>query len=451
MAVPKHIDKMNQTVHISVPNTIIKKYWEDKLIDPFYISTYGATGEEYAPIIEVEAAKTPEHHSVTTYANQVTDSLPLQTIEPVQSVVMPKVELERNHRFHSKLNERYTFENFVVGNSNHASLAAAMAISENLGGLYNPLFIFGGVGLGKTHMMQAVGHAVLNKNPMSKIHFVTAEQFMNDFVESIRTNTMEDFRNYYRSLDLLMIDDAQFMAKKKKKAEEDDDESGIQTEFFNTFEALKTSGKQIILTSDRSPNQLKQYTDRLISRFNSGMTTDIKSPEYETKLAILLNKRKAEGLEDKLSDEILETIVARVSGSIRDLEGAFNTIHFQSVVLNNEVTLEFAEKLLSDNMDNSKKDGKISILSIQTEVSEYFGITVKDMKSKARRREISIPRQIAMFLVRDVLGESYPRIGQAFGGKDHSTVMHAEKNIRDKQLIDSKMKSDIESIRLGIF
>ena len=312
------------------------------------------------------------------------------------------------------LNPKYTFETFVVGNNNRFAHAAALAVGDNPAKTYNPLFIYGGVGLGKTHLMQAVGNRILQNNHSMNIVYVTSEKFTNHLINSIREGKNDPFRNKYRSADALLIDDIQFIAKKER----------VQEEFFHTFNTLYENGKQIIISSDKPPRDLPFLEDRLKSRFEWGLLADISCPDYETRVAILRKKALDESI--IIDDEILADIATKIDSNIRELEGVFNKIVARASLTHSPITIELAENVINEFI--SKKEKVISSDYIQETVAKYFSIDKREFAGEKRSNDIAFPRQIAMYLCREVANMSFPQIGIDFGKRDHSTVMHAYKN-----------------------
>lgn len=335
------------------------------------------------------------------------------------------------------LNEKYIFENFVQGPGNRWTLAAAVAVADKPGDTYNPLFIYGGAGLGKTHLMHAIGNEILKDNPTAKVKYVSSESFVNDYVNATRKNQMENFENTYRNLDLLLLDDVQFFS----------DKEGTKTEFFNTFNALYDKGAQIVLTSDRIPQELNNLEERLVSRFSWGLTTDITAPDYETRMAILLIKSESSHLE--FPSETLSYIAGQIDSNVRELEGALNRVEF--VAKANGITvvdIETASQALRSLKNATQQTlSNLTIKKIQDEVANYYHISFSDLVGPKRPKEIAFPRQIAMYLVRELLGTSLPAIGTAFGGRDHTTVMYAYRQISDKMKTDIEVQKDIDSIK----
>ncbi len=319
----------------------------------------------------------------------------------------------------TRLNPKYTFSEFVIGNSNRFAHAASLAVAEAPAKAYNPLFIYGGVGLGKTHLMHAIGNYIQNNNRQAKIVYVTSEKFTNELINSIKDNKNESFRNKYRTVDILLVDDIQFIAGKEK----------TQEEFFHTFNALHDANKQIILSSDRPPKEIPTLEDRLRSRFEWGLISDIQPPDYETRIAIL--KKKAEQESAEISNQIHEFIAQNIKSNIRELEGALTKIIAFAHLSNSEITMELAEEALKD-IIKTKKTQQLNYDMIKKVVAHYYNIKVNDLNSKRRTRAITYPRQIAMYLCRELTDMSLPKIGEVFGGRDHTTVMHAcDKIIND--------------------
>ncbi|NLB42004.1 MAG: chromosomal replication initiator protein DnaA [Clostridiales bacterium] len=332
-------------------------------------------------------------------------------------------------RVYGHLNPKYTFDTFVIGNSNRFAHAASLAVSESPAQAYNPLFIYGGVGLGKTHLMHAIGHAILSRNKKSKVLYVTSEKFTNELINSIQTNKNVEFRNRYRSVDVLLIDDIQFIAGKES----------TQEEFFHTFNTLHEANKQIIISSDRPPKEIPTLEERLRSRFEWGLITDIQPPDLETRIAILKKKADLENLE--VDDEVLAFVAKRIESNIRELEGALTRIIAYSSLIGSNLDVATADEALKDIITNSRPR-KITPELIQKVVAEHFQMKIEDMKSKKRNRPIAYPRQIAMYLCRDLTDMSLPKIGDVFGGRDHTTVIHA----CDK--ISTSMESDLQVKRV---
>jgi chromosomal replication initiator protein len=314
------------------------------------------------------------------------------------------------------LNEKYTFDRFVIGASNRFAHAAAFAVAEAPAKAYNPLFVYGGAGLGKTHLLQAVGHYTTNLYPGMKVRYVTSEQFTNEFIDAISNGRQVPFQRRYRDVDILLIDDIQFLATKER----------TQEEFFHTFNALHNAEKQIVISSDRPPKQIGQLEERLRTRFEMGLLTDIQPPDLETRLAILRKKSSQEHL--RVPDEVLELIASRISSNIRELEGALIRVTAFASLQGTTASLQLAQMVLKDLFpDTGNSDIGVSL--IMSETASYFGLTLDELCSTSRTRQLVTARQIAMYLTRELTDLSLPKIGQAFGGRDHTTVIHANNKI----------------------
>ena len=332
----------------------------------------------------------------------------------------------------TNLNPKYTFDTFVIGNSNRFAHAASVAVAESPSKAYNPLFIYGGVGLGKTHLMHAIGDYILQNNPKTKVVYVSSETFTNELINSIRDDRNVDFRNRYRTMDVLLIDDIQFIAGKER----------TQEEFFHTFNTLHESNKQIIISSDRPPKEIPTLEDRLRSRFEWGLIADIQPPDLETRIAILRKKAQMENIE--VPNEIMVHIAKKIQSNIRELEGALIRIIAYSSLTNNEITVELASEALKELF--STKARQLNVDLIKETISGQFNIKMEDFNSRKRTRAISYPRQIAMYLCRELTDLSLPKIGEEFGGRDHTTVLHAYDKITKDIEEDIAFKEKIEAI-----
>lgn len=330
--------------------------------------------------------------------------------------------------------DRYTFDTFVVGNSNKFAHAASLAVAETPGRTYNPLFIYGGVGLGKTHLMHAIGHYIKKNIQNIKIAYVTSEKFTNELIDSIKDKETVSFRNKYRKIDVLLIDDIQFLAGKER----------TQEEFFHTFNTLYESNKQIIISSDRPPKNIPTLEDRLRSRFEWGLITDIQPPDYETRVAILRKKAQLERLE--VPDETIYYIADKIQSNIRKLEGALNKVIAYASLNNITVSREIAEQVLKD-IISPEAPKKITIELVQRVVAEHYDLKVEDLKTKKRTRKVAFPRQIAMYLCRELVnGASLPKIGEAFGGRDHTTILHGCEKISAEIENDLELRETINKL-----
>ena len=407
---PRTLDQ-NQLV-VEVPSKIHKEYWEKNLATKIVEVGYMLSGNEIIPrFITGEEAEQEE------------------VIEEKNPKVVAPSPLKK-----AMLNPKYTFDTFVIGKGNQMTHAAALVVAEDPGSIYNPLFFYGGVGLGKTHLMHAIGHQMLQSQPNAKVKYVSSETFANDFINSIQNKTAEEFRQEYRNVDLLLVDDIQFFAEKE----------ATQEEFFHTFNALYNEGKQIVLTSDRLPNEIPKLQERLVSRFAWGLSVDITPPDLETRTAILRKKAAAERLE--IPDDTLSYIAGQIDSNIRELEGALVRVQAFAAMNSEDISTSLAADALKT-LKSGKGHPQLSILQIQEEVAKYYHIQLKDLKGKKRVKSIVVPRQIAMYLARELTDNSLPKIGAEFGGKDHTTVIHAHEKIQ--QLMDSSvsMQNEVSEIK----
>ena len=353
---------------------------------------------------------------------------------------MPKDEapvIPTNTPNSSNLNPKYTFNSFVVGNNNSFAHAAALAVAEAPATAYNPLFLYGGVGLGKTHLMHAIGNEILKNNKNASVLYVSSEKFTNQFINAIKDNKNEKFRNKYRNIDVLLIDDIQFIAGKER----------IQEEFFHTFNTLHDDGKQIIISSDRPPKDIQPLEDRLRTRFEWGLIADISNPDYETRMAILKKKAQLDNI--MIDDDVLVNIATHIDTNIRELEGALNKLIAYSTLSNSPITIELSNKAISDVVSHHNK--VLSIEYIQEVCAKYFNVTVEDLKGSRRSADIAFARQVAMYFCRDVANLSTPKIGQAFGKRDHSTVMHGCNKIANEIKENTNTKLIVETVKNSLF
>lgn len=351
---------------------------------------------------------------------------------PMGQNKVDKVDVEGGLQHKSNLNPSFIFDNFVVGKSNQLGLAAASQVAENPGGSYNPLFIYGGVGLGKTHLMHAVGNALCQRKVGAKVVYLHSERFVADMVKALQLNAINDFKRYYRSVDALLIDDIQFFAGKERS----------QEEFFHTFNALLEGGQQIILTCDRYPKEINGLEERLKSRFGWGLTVAIEPPELETRVAIL--KRKADQVGAALPNDAAFFIAQRIRSNVRELEGALKRVIANAHFTGRDISVELVREALKDLL--ALQDRLVSIDNIQKVVAEYYKIKVSDLHSKRRSRSVARPRQVAMYLAKDLTHHSLPEIGEAFGGRDHTTVLHACRKIKEMIESDADIREDVKNL-----
>ncbi len=376
------------------------------------------------PLLRFDVGSKP----VATNVNRSVDSV----LSPPQAVPKPKHVPESNIPKTTNVRNKYTFDNFVEGKSNQLARAAASQVSDNPGTAYNPLFIYGGTGLGKTHLLHAVGNGILLNNPKAKIAYMHSERFVQDMVKALQNNAIEKFKQYYRSVDALLIDDIQFFANKER----------TQEEFFHTFNALLEGNQQIILTSDRYPKEIDGVEDRLKSRFGWGLTIAIEPPELETRVAIL--KKKAQENQINLADEVAFFIAKRLRSNVRELEGALNRVIANANFTGRAITIDFVREALRDLL--ALQDKLVTIDNIQKTVAEYYKIKIADLLSKRRSRSVARPRQIAMALSKELTNHSLPEIGDAFGGRDHTTVLHACRKVKDLREETHDIKEDYSNL-----
>ena len=372
---------------------------------------------------------------ITNTFNFITNKKCRVEVKLESDIEVPQVRsVAPNRSFSSSgINPKYTFYNFVVGSNNKFAQAAAMGVAENPGSKYNPFFLYGGVGLGKTHLMHAIGNHILEKSPNTKVLYVTSENYTNELVNSLSDKTTDKFREKYRNIDVLLIDDIQFISNKK----------ATQEEFFHTFNTLYESGKQIVISSDRPPKDIALLEERLKSRFEWNVMVDIINPDYETRLAILRKKTQQDNI--IIDDEILETIATRVDTNVRELEGTLNKLIAKASLTNSPITMAMAQKAIDEVVANNEK--VLSAEYIQDVVGKYYNIAPEDIRGPKRSNDVTRPRQIAMYLCRNVAQMSMPQIGKEFGNRDHSTVIHACNKIEKEINEGTETKLIVESVK----
>lgn len=407
----------SNTIKISVPNSFTQDILEKRYKDLVINSIEAACSKVY----KIEFLIGSELQE-----NEELEGKAKNTIKDTMAITV-------NDEMSSTLNPKYTFNSFVIGNSNRFAHAASLAVAESPAKAYNPLFIYGGVGLGKTHLMHAIGHYVLQNNGNAKVVYVSSEKFTNELINAIKDDKNEEFRTKYRSVDILLIDDIQFIAGKER----------TQEEFFHTFNALHDANKQIILSSDRPPKEIPTLEDRLRSRFEWGLIADIQAPDFETRMAILKKKADVEKL--NVPNEVMVYIATKIKSNIRELEGALIRIVAYSSLTNRDITVDLATEALKDIISN-KQNKNITIDLIQDVVAAYFNLRVDDLKSQRRTRNVAYPRQIAMYLSRKLTDMSLPKIGEEFGGRDHTTVIHAYEKISESLNKDESLQHTINDI-----
>jgi chromosomal replication initiator protein len=404
------LDLQNGVLRLSVPHQVARQR-----IETAYASAINdALRQVTDTAIDIELL-------VETAPRETIEEVPFEVRAPIITAPAPSPTLNlRDERSCSALNPHYTVEEFVIGASNRFAHAAAMSVAEKPAASYNPLFIYGDSGLGKTHLLHAVGHHLCQLFPTKRVRYVTTEIFMNEFVEAIRTNSRPDFKRRYREVDLLLVDDVQFVQNHER----------LQEEFFHTFDSLHGSGSQLVLSSDRPPKDMSTLEDRLRTRFEWGLLTDIQPPEYETRLAILRHKARTQGFTDT-PDEVLSFIATHITDNVRELEGALIRVAAYASLTRIPATEELAKEVLADNL-RTKCSRVITPQVILDETAKMFSWTIEDLCGRSRRRPLVTARQIGMYVFRELTDYSYPQIAREFGGRDHTTVMHAVEKITDQ-------------------
>lgn len=439
---PLFAEQAGDTLTLYAPNRFIRDWVSDRFLHRINELVTELDAGRVNVVLDVgsrpsnnSAAKTspamlPEHSRPVT--NKV-DVAAASASKVTSSTGIPRsTDVGGAIKHRSSLNSDYTFDNFVEGKSNQLARAAAQQVADNPGGSYNPLFLYGGVGLGKTHLMHAVGNELLKNNPDAKIVYVHSERFVADMVKALQLNAINEFKRYYRSVDALLIDDIQFFANKDHS----------QEEFFHTFNVLLEGGQQMILTCDRFPKELHGLEERLKSRFGWGLTVAVEPPDLETRVAIL--KRKAHQVNVELSDEGAFFIAQRVRGNVRELEGALKRVVASAHFTKRAIDIDLIRESLKDLLALQEK--QVSLDNIQTVVAEYYKIKVADLKSKRRSRSVARPRQLAMALAKELTNHSLPEIGDRFGGRDHTTVLHACRKIVELQESNSDIRDDYKNL-----
>ncbi len=403
----------SNTVELGVPTDFNKGILESRYITLISNAIKQVTSKDYAVRITIPSQEKTESRS------QQNDAV------------------SNDESFNSILNPKYTFDTFVIGNGNRLAHAASVAVAEAPAQAYNPLFLYGGVGLGKTHLMHAIGHYILAQNPSSRVLYVSSEKFTNELINAIKDDRNEEFRGKYRNIDVLLIDDIQFIGGKER----------TQEEFFHTFNALHEANKQIVISSDRPPKEITTLEDRLRSRFEWGLTADIQSPDFETRIAILKKKAQLENI--SIPIDVLSFIADKVVSNIRELEGALNRVIAYSSLTETEISVELCAEALKEILAASN-NRVIDTKHIIESVSRYFDLRPEEFLSQKRNRNISYPRQIAMYLCRDIIGLSLPKIGEEFGGRDHTTVIHAIQKIEEDIQINQETRRTVEELKRNV-
>lgn len=408
---------------VAVKNNFFKNMLEENYASVIEGILSGIIGKNIRLIIETMDSE---------HAAAANDELPTTAPKKEQQQLFNEKTAEQEPN-ESNLNPKYVFETFVIGNSNRFAHAAAQAVANNPAHAYNPLFLYGGVGLGKTHLMHAIGNRIKQNNPSMKVLYTSSEKFTNEIINSIQNKTTEAFRQKYRNIDCLIIDDIQFLKGKEQ----------TQEEFFHTFNALKDADKQIIISSDRSPREIETLQDRLRSRFDQGLTADIQPPDLETRMAILRTKAATDKIE--LPNDVITLLATNIATNIREIEGAYNKIVAYTSLMDMPITVETAQKVLTD-MGNDIKTKQITFEGIIKVVAQHYNIKEEELFNKKRTQNIAFPRQVAMYLCRELADLSYPRIGELFGGRDHTTVIHAYEKISNMRAEKIKLQTEIQEM-----
>lgn len=428
---PLQAELRDNTLTLYAPNRFVLDWVRDKYLNSInrLLNDYCGTD---TPELRFEIGSKP----VSVVLPEPTASVSRQPISALSAAPQrswdsaPAVRPDVNHR--SNVNPKHCFDNFVEGKSNQLARAAARQVADNPGGAYNPLFLYGGTGLGKTHLLHAVGNGIIARKPNAKVVYMHSERFVQDMVKALQNNAIEEFKRYYRSVDALLIDDIQFFANKERS----------QEEFFHTFNALLEGNQQIILTSDRYPKEINGVEDRLKSRFGWGLTVAIEPPELETRVAILMKKADENNI--RLPDEVAFFIAKRLRSNVRELEGALNRVIANANFTGRAITIDFVREALRDLLALQEK--LVTIDNIQKTVAEYYKIKVADLLSKRRSRSVARPRQMAMALAKELTNHSLPEIGDAFGGRDHTTVLHACRKIEQLREESHDIKEDFSNL-----
>lgn len=428
---PLQAELSDNILALYAPNRFVLDWVRDKYINNINELLSDFCGSD-VPALKFEVGNKPQimpsGTSTHTAANKTIST-------PINSTIRPSwdnTQVQPEIAYRSNVNPKHTFNNFVEGKSNQLARAAASQVADNPGGAYNPLFLYGGTGLGKTHLLHAVGNNIMVRKANAKVVYMHSERFVQDMVKALQNNAIEDFKRYYRSVDALLIDDIQFFANKERS----------QEEFFHTFNALLEGNQQIILTSDRYPKEINGVEDRLKSRFGWGLTVAIEPPELETRVAILM--KKADENQIQLPDEVAFFIAKRLRSNVRELEGALNRVIANANFTGRAITIDFVREALRDLLALQEK--LVTIDNIQKTVAEYYKIKVADLLSKRRSRSVARPRQMAMALAKELTNHSLPEIGDAFGGRDHTTVLHACRKIEQLREESHDIKEDFSNL-----
>ena len=425
---PLRAEESAGALQLIAPNRFVKEWVRDKYFDRIRQLVAEVSGGRIAEV----QLETPRNDALQR-APLAAEAVPMEpSRSPVLAQVGRRTDTDNGPKHNSFLMENHTFQSFVEGKSNQLARAAAQQVAQNPGGSYNPLFIYGGVGLGKTHLMHAVGNALLESKPNARVVYLHSERFVADMVKALQLNAINDFKRYYRGVDALLIDDIQFFAGKERS----------QEEFFHTFNALLEGGQQMILTCDRYPKEINGLEERLKSRFGWGLTVAVEPPELETRVAILM--KKAEQANIDLPREAAFFVAQRIKSNVRELEGALKRVIASSQFMHRRIDIDLIKESLRDLL--ALQDKQVSLDNIQRTVAEYYKIKLSDLLSKRRSRSVARPRQLAMALAKELTNHSLPEIGEGFGGRDHTTVLHACRKIKELREYDSDIREDHKNL-----
>lgn len=451
---PLQVEELGDSLRLLAPNRFVLDWVNEKFLGRITELLDELCEEDHGPRVElaigsrskataaaksagpagarVDTSQGRSGRTVTVVDQQTGSATKKADPKPVPAATEREVDVGGSIKHKTNLNKTFTFDSFVEGKSNQLARAAATQVAENPGQAYNPLFLYGGVGLGKTHLMHAVGNYMMAHNPNAKVIYLHSERFVADMVKALQINAINEFKRFYRSVDALLIDDIQFFAGKERS----------QEEFFHTFNALLEGGQQMILTCDRYPKEINGVEERLKSRFGWGLTVAVEPPELETRVAILM--KKAEEAKIYLPDDAAFFVAQRIRSNVRELEGALKRVIANAHFTGREITLEFVKESLKDLL--ALQDKQVSIDNIQKMVAEYFKIKIADVLSKRRSRSVARPRQIAMALAKELTNHSLPEIGDAFGGRDHTTVLHACRKIKELRETNADVREDYTNL-----
>ena len=434
---PLHADLQNNSLSLLAPNKFVKEYIADKFL-PLIDSTLSELSNGAPPTVKLmigtrnRGSDDEDSSNETAGASQYASVTTSQSRRPVPTKSASGLSFGGVRNSQSNINPQFTFDNFVIGKSNQLAHAASLQVAQNPGQTYNPLFIYGGVGLGKTHLMHALGNRIMQNNPQAKVLYLHSERFVADMIKALQRNAMNDFKKFYRNMNALFIDDIQFFAGKERS----------QEEFFHTFNSLLDSQQQIVLTCDRYPKEIEGLEERLQSRFGWGLTIAVEPPELETRVAILMSK--AESSHVKLSNDVAFFIAKHIQSNVRELEGALKRVIANAHFTGQPITVEFTREALKDLLTLQAK--LVTIDNIQRTVADFYKIKMSDILSKRRSRSIARPRQVAMALSKELTNHSLPEIGEAFGGRDHTTVLHAVRKIQELLEQQIALKDDWKNL-----